>query len=275
MSLKSLKAELSTLQTGKRRPLEDVTRRFNELPYSISNVLYKVPLYTIGDSPNWMCISVKALDDETFRISTYAEELVFKDEDLKPDHEGKIIINIEPLRLETIYGGVELPQEFELPLEVLEPRKERRRLKALAKDAILVDHDCDPFMYYYASGDQVRILQGENEVTADIEIVYGKPAVNVEALDLGHPYLELPAEVACKFTKVIDAKQLENVSLLPVGKNLLNGKDYFRLSQSIPENLWHVVEHHFEFFEGNDENMQGWLTCDPSSVAATLGVSST
>lgn len=259
----------------KRRPPEDVTRRYNEAPYSDSNILYQVPLFAMGGSLNWMCLPVLAIDDETFSISTCVDLIVFKDDDLKPDKEGKIIIDLAPLRLGSVCGEAEVPQEFELPHEVLNPRKEKRRLRSLAKDAILIDRDCDPWMYFYAAGDQVRIHHGDKDVTVDIEIVYGKPAVNVEALQLETLYLELPAEVARKFQRVIDSKRLQQVAqklnLEPAGKSLLNGNEYYKLNGGLPNEFWNKIQYYFEDF-GNSGDMQGWLTCEPGKVAMILGI---
>jgi hypothetical protein len=49
---------------------------------------------------NWQSVPVVALDDDNFWIVGGREEWkVFRDEDLKPDEEGKVIINIEYLDL--------------------------------------------------------------------------------------------------------------------------------------------------------------------------------
>jgi len=277
MTLKALRAELSALQSTatpeeKIRPPEDVTRRSNESGYMDPMMLYQVPLWQQPGTNNWFTLPVMALDDERFRIFSRYAELVFRDEDLKPDHNGKIIINIEHLRLS--YGGSNevLPQEFELPLYVLEKRREKRRLKALAKDAVFIYRNRDPWIYYYIEDYRLRILSGDKETIVDqIETVYGRPAVKVEALDLGHLYLELPEDVAQKFEKVLLEKALKSLALVPAGVSLLNGCDYYRLNMDIPESMFDQVKDSFTWF-GDVGEMSGWLTCYPGNVAKTLGI---
>lgn len=235
-------------------------------------MLYQVPLWQQPGTNNWFTLLVRALDDERFRIFSRYAELVFRDEDLKPDHTGKIIINIEHLRLS--YGGSNegLPQEFELPLYVLEKRREKRRLKALAKDAVFIDHNREPWIYYYIEDARLRILHGDKEATADqIEIIYGKPAVKVEALDLGHPYLQLPDEVALKFKNALLEKALKSLTLVPVGVSLLNGCEYYGFNMEIPDNVLNPVKRYFSWF-GDVGDMQGWLTCYPDRVAEALNI---
>lgn len=120
------------------------------------------------------------------------------------------MIDLTPIDLKFFYPNVDVPSEFEMPKDVLEARKERRRLKALENDAIYIDRNREPWIYYFAECDQVRILQGEKEIIADVELIHGKPAVNVEALKIEYPYLELPVDVASQFKHVIDAKRLQN-----------------------------------------------------------------
>lgn len=276
MTLKALRDELSSLkpaviQSEKRRAPDEVIRRYNESGYMSPNVLYQVPLYPYAGTNNWSYLQVMAIDDDRFSISSRYNDLVFKDDDLKPNHEGKIVINIEPLLLENIYN-IELPQEFELPLEVLEKRREKRRLKSLARNAVFIDYLPDPWRYFYIEDSRLRILQGEKEATADeIEIIHGRKAVKVESLELGHPYLELPEEVAPKFKNALLEKALESLALVPAGVSLLNGCDYYELNMEIPESMFNHVKDYFTWF-GDGGEMKGWLTCYPGKVAETLRI---
>lgn len=240
---------------------------------TVTDILHEIKVYRPPNSNNWQTIPVLAINDESFTFGTCRKTIILRDEDLKPDKKGRVMIDLTQIDLKFFYPAVDVPSEFEMPKEVLEARKERRRLKALSKDAIFIDYTLNPWLYYYAEGDQVRILQGEKEIIVDVELIHGKPAVNVEALEFEYPYLELPAEVARKFKHVLDAKRLQNVSLLPAGKNVLNGKEYFKLSRHIPEHIWRKVEYYFEFFEGQDGDLQGWLTSKPNGVADVLGIS--
>lgn len=238
-----------------------------------ARTLYEIPLYRMETSNNWMSAHVHALDDETFTIlGGRGERKVFRDVELKHEKNGKCIINIEYLDLKFFYPNVDLPKEFEMPLEILEARKEKRRLNALAKGTLFVDHSVDPIRYYYLESEELRVLQGKNEITSKtIEIKYGRRAINAKGLKLGHQFLELPTEVAQQFESVLKAQELKNVKLILVGTSTLDGKKYHRLTVPLPEEQWDIVKTHFVFFEGNDE-LQGWLTCEPGEVAEILNI---
>ena len=170
----------------------------------------------MGNPNNWMKIPVLATSYEPFRIQTARNVLHFKDEDLKPNAEGKYIINIEQIDLGQNCGDI---KEFEMPLEVMESRKEMRRLNALEKNTIFIDSLVDPIMYFYLEGGKLRVLQGEKEVIVDhIEILYGEKVVNVDGLDW-QPYLRLPAKVAETFEKALREKELERLALVLRGKS--------------------------------------------------------
>jgi len=236
-----------------------------------SNFLYLIKLYKLGD--NWQGVQVNAIDDEKFEMmnpfSLYRERLVFVDGELKADENGKVIIDITPLKLKAEYNNFETPKSFEMPAEILEARKEKRKLKALANNSIYIDNDK---IYYYIENEKLRICQGEKEAIADkIEIIHGKKAVNVESLALGHPYLELPVDVLHKFEKLLNEKKLMNLALVPAGKSLLNGLEYHKLNMDIPVHMWSRVSGFFEDF-GTEGDMTGFLTCKPESVAEILGI---
>lgn len=233
-------------------------------------ILYEIRVCPQPNPNNWHTIPVTAIDDESFTFGTGRKVFTLRDEDLKPDKNGRVIIDLEPIDLKWFFPNDKIPKTFEMPKDVLEARKERRRLKALAKDAIFIDYSREPWMYFYTEGDQLRILHGEKEIVVDVELIHGRAAVNVDALEIGKSYLELPEEVASKYKRVLDERRLQKASLVPVGKNLLNGKDYFRLSQSIPETYWQFVKSYFEFFDGGYGDLQGWITCEPSQVARAL-----
>jgi len=85
-------------------------------------IIYQIPLYRLGNSNNWMKIPVLATSDESFKIQTARSVRHFKDEDLKPNTDGKYIINIEKIDVGSNPGEI---KEFEMPLEIMEYRKER------------------------------------------------------------------------------------------------------------------------------------------------------
>lgn len=276
MTFKTLKAELSALQTpapraAKRRPPEDVVRRYNQSGYSDPKIMFMIPLAPITGSDEWYCLPVCSIGAESFEIISRYGRPVFREDELKPDADGKIIINIETLACGG-YSNAWTSQEFEFPIEILEKRKEARRLEALAKDAVFIDSLLDPRRYFYIENGKLRILQGNKETVADqIEIIYGRKAVNVETLECGHQFLELPEEVAQKFEKVLLEKALKSLALVPAGVSLLNGCDYYRLNMDIPESMFDQVKDSFTWF-GDVGEMSGWLTCYPGNVAKTLGI---
>jgi len=57
---------------------------------------------------------------------------------------------------------------------------------------------------------------------------------------------------------------------VPIGKSLLNGKMYFKLSMDISPARFEYIKSNFEFFNGDDD-FKGWLTCCPEEVSKKLG----
>jgi hypothetical protein len=223
----------------------------------------------MGQSNNWMTLPVMSTSAESFKIQTARSTLHFNDEDLKPNAEGKYIINIEKIDLGSNCGTI---KEFEMPLEIMEHRKERRRLNALEKNTIHIDSSVDPILYFYLEGDKLRILQGEKEVIIDhIEILYGKKVVNVDGLDW-QPYLELPANVVEPFEKALREKELERLSLVFRGRSRLDGWDYYGFNMDPSNEQWSTVQQYFVGFGTDDETLYGWLTWNPKVVANTLGI---
>ena len=239
--------------------------------------LYEIPLFKRGKSNYWVNLQVVSIDDESFRIQTdhevYAHRiLTFQDEDFE-NTQGPIIIDLKPLDLERYYGETEIPTEFELPREILTERVEDRRLHALAKGSIWIDRSVDPMRYFYLECGRLRIKQGEKEATVDkINIIDGKNAVKVEALELGHPYLELQGPVARAFEDNRKVYQQFCIKLVFRGKSLLNGFDYYGLSGRLSKDNWSRVQTYFDDFGTEDKTLNGWLTRNPKVVAGTLGI---
>lgn len=118
---------------------------------------------------------------------------------------------------------------------------------------------------------RLQIVQGEKVAYADrIETVHGKKAVNIEALGLDHPYLELPDKVTQQFKNALFQKAEDTVSLVPAGKSLLNGKQYYKLSADISPESFKWIKNQFEFYDCEGE-FSGWLTCHPDVVSEKLG----
>jgi len=233
-------------------------------------ILALINLYKTPGSNYWTTAQVRAIDDDSFYING-RQRIVFRDEDLKPDEKGKVIIDLEPLDFKSCCGNVDLPKTFEIPLDVLAARKEKRRLNALAKDALAIIEYEGKKMYFYLEGEKLRILRGEKEVIAEkIEIIHGRKAVNVEGLELEHPYFELPVNVAAAFEDVIRWQELQKLHLVSVGKNLLNGKEYYRIVGEIPDSMFEPVKDLFEYWE--DLGGYTGLVTPEARVSTALGI---
>ncbi len=233
-------------------------------------ILALINLYKTPGSNYWTTAQVRAIDDDSFYING-RQRIVFRDEDLKTDEDGKVIIDLEPLDFKSCCGNVDLPKTFEMPLGVLAARKEKRRLNALAKDALAIVPYRGENMYFYLEGENLRILRGEKEVTAEkIEIIHGRKAVNVEGLELEHPYFELPVNVAAAFEDVLKWQELKKLCLVSVGKNQLNGKTYYRISGAIPDYMFEPVKDLFEYWE--DLGGYTGLVTPEARVSTALGI---
>jgi len=150
-----------------------------------------------------------SLNDYQFYIAVNSIRIVFTDTEIKADAEGRYMIDISPLGLGR--------QQAEVPKDVIEYRQKNRERKALENNSIRIRPDYkNPDagkVYFYMARDKLRIYNRVNQkqVTVDtIEIKYGKKAVNVESLELGHHYLQLPPEVAGPFERILKEKELEN-----------------------------------------------------------------
>lgn len=239
--------------------------------------LYEIPLFKRGMSNYWVNLQVVSVDDKSFRVQANREVyshriLTFQDEDFE-NTQGPIIIDLKPLDLERYYGETNIPTEFELPREILTERAEDRRLAALAKGSFWIDRFVDPWRYFYIECGRLRIKQGEKEVTVEeINVIDGKNAVKVDALELGHPYLELQGPVARAFEADIKAYQQLRMKLVFRGKSLLNGFDYYELIGKPSKGQWARVQEYFNDFGTDDKTLNGWLTGNPRAVAGTLGI---
>ena len=119
--------------------------------------LYSIKLCRMGNSNNFHAIPVIAIDDSSFMIASSRGKIILRDEDLKPNEDGKYIINIESLDLKYFYPNVDLPKSFEMPLEVLERRAHKRKVNAIRKDAIFEQDYKEKRLFYYIEGEKLII----------------------------------------------------------------------------------------------------------------------
>lgn len=257
---------------AKRRPPEDVVRKYNQSGFSDPSTVFVIPWFQVPGSDNWNCVPVKSLDYDSFDVTTGGGRIVFKADDLKPDSDGKIVLDIRGLT-HPLCTDRNAMEEIEFPPEILEKwreaQREKRRIKSLEKDAIFVERTREATRYYFIEDGKLRVLQGEKEIVVDhIEVIYGRKAINAEGLAIGHPFLELPEIVAEKFENaLID----QNLALVLEGTSLLNGAEYYRLNMKVPAETWNSVKKHFEDF-GYCGDLKGWLTRRPETVAEILRI---
>jgi len=189
-----------------------------------------IQLCKIGTSNNFHSMPVMAKDDYGFYVSSGRGRIDITDDDLKPNEEGKYIIDLAPLDLGFFFKNVDIPKSFEMPVEVLEARAHKRKENAIRKDAIFEQNYKEKRLFYYIKGEQLIIklfgfdesgkmnTEPERETIADkIEIVYGRPAVKATKLKLGHTHLKLPDEVAKRFGDILRAADLRKLALVPAG----------------------------------------------------------
>jgi hypothetical protein len=225
-------------------------------------------LFTIQIDQNTATIAL-ALSDEKFYIAANSRRVVFTDSDIKADADGRYIIDLSPL-------GIRITQA-EVPKGVMEFRKKIREVHALEKNAIFIDRTVRPSRYFYEENDELRVLQGDNQIIGEVETIYGKPVIKADGLGIGNHFLVLPADVVQKFEGVLKKKEMEKIisklTLLLAGRSLLDEKLYygFPIGAKISPEVWDLVKMKFEFFEGGD-NLQGWLTANPGKVAEILGI---
>lgn len=245
-------------------------------------VLHRINLYQFAGQNNYNTLSVNAIDDESFSISTCQKRMVFRDEDLNPNEEGKYIINIEELDLIFFYPTIDLPKEFEMPKEVLESRSQKRKEKEISKNAIAMKEYKGKLLYFYIENEIIIIkmfgydetgrlkaeLPEKAKKISEIETVYNKKALNIEELELGHSHIEAPSQVVEEFEKILLKQRLKNLKFVKVGVNKFNGYEYYKLNTDVSdlsELTWGACKKYFEYFEG-DKKFNGWLTCYPDHI---------
>ena len=165
--------------------------------------------------------------------------------------------------------------KIEIPVEILKKRDERRNEYETYKKFkhIIQTNTEDGIIDFFLNTEGSLLIQHNRKsaTVTQIETIYGKHAVNVEALELNHSYLELPEIVYTEFVDMQKKIGLVNLHLIPTGKSLLDGKEYYKLSVGLPNAEWKKVSSFFTDF-GNDSELQGMLTCKPERVASALGI---
>src|SRR5690554_3314131 len=121
------------------------------------NGLYKIKLFRIGNSNNFQSVPVIAIDDSSFMIASARGKIILRDEELKPNEEGKYIIDLAPLDLKFFYPDVDLPKSFEMPVEILEERARKRKENAIRRDAIFEQDYKNKRLFFYIEGEKLII----------------------------------------------------------------------------------------------------------------------
>jgi hypothetical protein len=100
---------------------------------------------------------------------------------------------------------------------------------------------------------------------------YAKKSINIQTLNLNHPFLELPQNVARDFERALTEKKLKELALIPAWTSELNGKLYYKFNNTPPSGTFEKVKGYFEDF-GQDDELKGFLTHNPSQVADVLKI---
>lgn len=187
---------------------------------------------------------------------------IIEDADIECTDKGiRIPANIKEIPANYIY----IPEEILKYRDIARKENERkRRFKIIA--------ETDGFSFILNEDKLIVKHDGKEATCTEIISVYGRPAVNVESLGLDHPFLELPGEVEEAFRKVLGTKVPEGLELVPCGKSLLDGAEYFKLNKPIPEGLFKRVKMYFEYFGEESDDFSGWLTREPGRVADVLKI---
>lgn len=131
----------------------------------------------------------------------------------------------------------------------------------------------DGFEFFLNDDMQLIVKLGDKEITADdIETIYGRPALNIEAFNLDHPFIELGADVAEAFRKAKGNKIPEGLKIVPAGRSLLDGAEWYKLDKPISEEAFSKVKMYFDYFGEASADFSGWLTREPGRVAEVLKI---
>jgi hypothetical protein len=245
-----------------------------------------IPMYRSVGTNHVMNLPVTATDDEFFQISLYAKTLRFKDVELKPDSEGRVIISLAPLQLKKAFPEVEgLPETVEIPSAVLKERAYRRRLVYLSKDAVEILDYAGKQLFFYIQENTIvikkfgfddsgflKIDPPEAEVTCDkIELKHGIKCINLEKMNLGHSHFPLSEETLRIWEPLLQEQALKSLCLIYAGLNDLNGKEYYRLSMELPQTTRDYLINCLEYCEDLG-GYSGWMTSLPYTVADALKI---
>jgi hypothetical protein len=216
----------------------------------------------IGNMPGPNGQITFSMDYDTLLVqSANSRQIAIYDEQLKKV-DGKTYFDARWLKL-----GSDFP-EIEIPTYILQARDEKRKENGISRGTIgcTESHTGKIIRFLIGSGGQLIARLGEKEVISDkIEEIEGKKAVNVQALCLDVPFIEVPDVVEKAFLDAKRGKELQDLHLVYAGRSLLTGQDYFKLSCDIPGQMWDRVKNLFEWL-GEDEQpgrLSGWATTKP------------
>jgi hypothetical protein len=200
-----------------------------------------------------------------FEIGTYERNYFVSDLEIK-NRNGKYIFN--PSEQNTHFSS----EDIEIPADVIERKNNLNLDLALRKNNIgNMNHKEGKIYFSLGSDGQIIAKCGNKEAIADkIETVENKRAIDISALGLSVPYVEVPLSVEKAFVKASEKKYMANCCLVSAGCSLLTARNYFKFNSKIPQSKWESVEEYFEDFGEGDAGLKGWLTSDPKTVEDIL-----
>lgn len=164
--------------------------------------------------------------------------------------------------------------ELEIPAYILQMRDETRKENKISKGTIANVETSQGKVYFSLdeNGWIIARLEEKEAFSDKIEEIEGKKAINIQALGLEVPYIEVPEVVEKAFLDARRGKELKDLHLVYAGRSLLTGQDYFGLSCDVSQQMWDRVKNLFEWF-GEDEQLgrlSGWLTTKTELVEEFL-----
>jgi|SRR5665647_148820 len=203
------------------------------------------------------------------KIRTYAQHITVTDGEIY-ERDGKHYITPPSLNRQ------HHPEEIEIPAIVIEQFEQlNTNLKNSRESIGHVDHKAGKIFLSLNADGKIIAKRGSKTAESEMETIENKNAINVQALGLSVPYIEVSHDVETAYTKAKNVKIMESVRLISAGKSLLTGKEYHKLNILIPPEEWVKVEPLFENLGKGGSGLRGWLTSQPEKVQKLLGLKTT
>ena len=211
-----------------------------------------------------------SINGDKFEIQTTYRKFIVPDSAIE-SKDGKYIVDISQYALKD--------KEFEIPEFIIERLKQAREEQALLKNSVgILEHKSGKIYFSLDENGQLTAKLGEKKaIISKIETIETKRAGYVPGLDLGVPFIEIPAEAEEAHRKAEDERKRADLHLVYRGKSLLSGSEYYAPASEIDSHTFERVKQYFEWFgepgeAGISGALSGWLTADPANVEEKLRI---